>query len=108
MSQETSCPYCKVPGSIGTEDDISTIYIRCTNCGGVFEFMPGFGSFSLPDEGRGFKAARGGPKTRYDQEYVISNDDVPQTGPQAAGCCVLLLILISVFLPIILTLLFGF
>jgi len=70
--------------------------------------MPDFGSFSLPDEGRGFAPTRGGSTRRYDQEYVITNEDVPETGPAAAGCCVLLCILVSVFFPIILMLIFGF
>ena len=108
MSQETNCPYCQAEYSIPvTMDDTSTIHMRCNKCGGVFEFMPDFGSFSLPDQGRGFTPTRGGSTRRYDQEYVITNDDVPPTGSGAACCCVLLAILVSVFLPIIMTLVFG-
>ncbi|MGY5859530.1 MAG: hypothetical protein RTU63_09175 [Candidatus Thorarchaeota archaeon] len=54
MSQNNpDCPYCgsSVPidnARVGYDEKVT---IRCHNCGGQFEYMPGFGSFSLPGEG---------------------------------------------------------
>jgi hypothetical protein len=38
--------------------------VRCPNCGGHFEYMAGFGAFSLPGEGQ-----RMGARTTFDGSY---------------------------------------
>ena len=73
MSQNPDCPYC---GSNVRLDNARVGYdekvrVRCPNCGGQFEYMPGFGSFSLPGEG---------PQT---QRRVTSDGSYP--GPIYAG-----------------------
>lgn len=108
MSQETNCPYCQAEFSIPVaEGDTSSVHVQCSNCRGVFEFMPDFGSFSLPDQGRGFAPSRRFGGSTRKQEFVISGDDVPQSGSGAACCCVVTMILLSLFLPIILEFVFG-
>ncbi|MHA1905226.1 MAG: hypothetical protein ACXADL_09625 [Candidatus Thorarchaeota archaeon] len=50
MSNAPKCPYCgnsvthDVPGHY---DD--KVNVKCKNCGGVFEYIPGFGTFSVPE-----------------------------------------------------------
>ncbi|NWF96338.1 MAG: hypothetical protein HXY34_09355 [Candidatus Thorarchaeota archaeon] len=50
MSEPNACPYC---GNLITDPRILqsevTIRSRCTKCGGVFEYIPGFGLFSTGD-----------------------------------------------------------
>ena len=75
MSQNNAdCPYC---GSSVPLDQVRVGYdekvkVRCRNCGGQFEHMPGFGSFSLPGEG---------PRT---QRQVRSEGPYPGTAPGGA------------------------
>lgn len=109
MSQETSCPYCNADYNIPVVDgDTTAVYVRCRKCGGVFEFMPDFGSFSLPDNGQDFTPTREIRSRVSQQEYVITDDDTPDGSSCAACCCVALIILLSVVLPIAMILLFGF
>lgn len=51
MSEVVECPYCG--SSVQTQtvvDYDDKIRLRCPKCGGQFEYMPGFGAFSLPKE----------------------------------------------------------
>ncbi len=51
MPSIAECPYCG--SSVHTQkvvDYDNKIKLRCSSCGGLFEYMPGFGSFSLPDQ----------------------------------------------------------
>ena len=53
MSETTECPYCgAITRTQRVVDYDSKIKLRCSSCGGQFEYMPGFGSFSLPDQDR--------------------------------------------------------
>ncbi len=47
------CPYCgERPWAGGPPGLDRSVKVRCRKCGGVFEYMPGFGTFALPDMGR--------------------------------------------------------
>jgi hypothetical protein len=108
MSQDTNCPYCQAEYAIPVEeDDTATIHMQCSNCGGVFEFMPDFGSFSLPDEGRGFAPTRRLGQSIPRQAFPLSEES-PSEGGACGVCCCMILITILIFLiDIIPELLFG-
>ncbi len=89
MSENPNCPYC---GSSVSTDHVRAGYdekvkIRCHNCGGQFEYMPGFGSFSLPGEG-----PRTQPRVSSEGSYpgTIYQGDAPWTTesppPKKSGC----------------------
>ncbi|MFW9850256.1 MAG: hypothetical protein ACFFF4_14055 [Candidatus Thorarchaeota archaeon] len=108
MPQDATCPYCQAEQIVAVpEGDTSTMHVKCTNCGGVYEFMPDFGSFTLPDEGRGYRPTRQFGSTSPRQEFVVSGEDVPQTGGGGVCCCVIFLIIIFIFLDYIWQFLFG-
>ncbi|MGY5865644.1 MAG: hypothetical protein RTV41_13660 [Candidatus Thorarchaeota archaeon] len=51
MSESADCPYCGQTVQTRKEVDYDNkIKLRCNSCGGLFEYMPGFGSFTLPDK----------------------------------------------------------
>jgi predicted Zn finger-like uncharacterized protein len=95
MSQNADCPYC---GSSVPVDDSRVAYdekisVRCRNCGGLFEYMPGFGSFSVPGEGP--RTQRQGPvrnegsypSTTYDGEAPWGTEPPPRQQSWCGTCC---------------------
>jgi predicted Zn finger-like uncharacterized protein len=89
MSQNAVCPYC---GSSIIVDDTRISYdekitLRCRNCGGQFEYMPGFGSFSLPGEGprtqRQVRTEGSYPGTVYEGDAPWTTGPPP---PKKSGC----------------------
>jgi hypothetical protein len=116
MSDVPVCPYCGAPVHTDRVMDYDDkIKLRCNNCGGFFEFMPGFGAFSLPENERGGRVRYEGSAFR--PHYEAYEDDAPwgfeQGEAQQSGggaCCGVLLCLCCV-LPIILfifSLILGF
>lgn len=119
MSEVPDCPYCG--SAVRTErimDYDSKIKLRCNNCGGFFEFMPGFGAFSLPDdERRGSRSS-----VRYEgsvpgYQYDVYEEDTPwgtERPPMQGGGCGAVCVIIFCFcfiLPIIwfiMMIVFGF
>ena len=114
MSEEAYCPYCGA--TVRTErvmDYDSKIKLRCTNCGGFFEFMPGFGAFSLPEQER--MGSRGSvrregfmPDSRYDvyeadAPWGSERDDSDVPLAQGGGCGVACFVIscFCCFLPIL-------
>jgi hypothetical protein len=74
----------------------------------VFEYIPGFGSFSIPGEERGASHAGGFPSlgtggTDYGNE---PGSEIP-TGGGAGAACVVCCILLAMILPLF-YLMFGF
>ncbi|MHA1909758.1 MAG: hypothetical protein ACW98Y_20850 [Candidatus Thorarchaeota archaeon] len=69
--------------------------------------MPDFGSFSLPDQGRGFRPTRrtGGSTSR--PEYVISDQDVPENKCGPICCCMILMVILLFIIDLIPEILFG-
>ncbi|MFX1580359.1 MAG: hypothetical protein ACFFBJ_11970 [Promethearchaeota archaeon] len=116
MSEVPNCPYCGAPVHTDKMMDYDNkIKLRCNNCGGYFEFMPGFGAFSLPKNERGGRVRQEGSAFRphyevyeSDTPYGFEQDQVQQSG--GGGCCGVLLCLCCV-LPILLfifSLILGF
>ena len=116
MSEVPDCPYCGNPVHTDRVMDYdSKIKLRCNNCGGFFEFMPGFGAFTLPEQERRGSVRHEGPAFR--PHYEVYEDDAPwvtDTQPaqqsNCGSCCGVLFCLCFV-LPIfifIISIIFGF
>ncbi len=95
MTQNADCPYC---GSSVPVDDSRVAYdekisVRCRNCGGLFEYMPGFGSFSVPGEGprtqrQGPIRSEGSyPSTTYDGAAPWETEPPPRQQSGCGTCC---------------------
>ncbi|MHA1136990.1 MAG: hypothetical protein ACTSSE_10935 [Candidatus Thorarchaeota archaeon] len=114
MSQNPDCPYCgsSVPidhARVGYDEKVK---IQCSNCGGQFEYMPGFGSFSLPGEGPRTQQRR--VRTEGSYPGAVYEGEAPWTAssqpPKKSGCgtCCTICCCCLLF-PILSTLmLFGF
>ena len=64
MSETAECPYCGTPVQTRQYDYDTRTRIICPNCGGAFEYLSGFGTFSMPGEGR-----RRGRSRDYSEGY---------------------------------------
>ena len=97
MSENPECPYCGQPVQLrGQFDYDAKARVRCPNCGGTFEYMGGFGAFSIPGEGpryRGRTARYEGSYPGYDdgtswreeEEWTIQPPEEPSNACNA--CC---------------------
>jgi uncharacterized C2H2 Zn-finger protein len=113
MSQTSECPYCgSVVRTQKAVDYDSKIKLRCSSCGGLFEYMPGFGSFSLPDQDRR-DSGRYHESTQYSGPDVYGTEapwTIERPPSEASGCnkaCAILCILCFI-LPIISIIVFFF
>lgn len=113
MSEVPVCPYCgaNVPVDFSRVGYDEKIVIQCRNCGGQFEYMPGFGAFSLPGEGH-----RTQSQVRTEGSYSGSSYDdedawqLDRPASQQSGCgtcCAICVCLIILFTMFPLFLLFG-
>ncbi len=100
MAEETSCPYCGLPANAGTAESDEKKTLRCSRCGGYFDYIPGFGAFSLSDEEQSehrrsqrWSGYSGVPRT-------IEFSSESEGGPCIA-CCVIICILGVFFIPLI-------
>ncbi|MFW9844120.1 MAG: MJ0042-type zinc finger domain-containing protein [Candidatus Thorarchaeota archaeon] len=93
MSQNPDCPYC---GSNVRLDHVQVGYdekvkVRCPNCGGQFEYMPGFGSFSLPGEGprtqRRVTTDGAYPSPQYGSDTPWTTEPSPKQQSGCGTCC---------------------
>lgn len=99
MSEFPTCPYCGSSVSLdrGVQYD-EKVRITCTNCGGTFEYLPGFGAFSLPqDEHRKSRPIAREIPVRRDRErdefFVEDSGDSSGCGRCCCGICALILFL---------------
>lgn len=108
MSQNPDCPYC---GSSVSIDHVRAGYdekvrVRCSNCGGQFEFMPGFGSFSLPGEGPNTqrRVRTDGSQPGYQRDPQWTTETPPRKQSSCGTCCAICccLIAISTIFPLFL------
>ena len=107
MAEVPDCPYCGA--KVHTErvmDYDSKVKLRCKNCGGFFEFMPGFGAFSLPDqERRGSVRYEGSvPRTSFDiyeAEAPWESADRPPAEGGGCGAACFVIMCFCCFLPIL-------
>jgi hypothetical protein len=113
MSESAECPYCGQTVHTQREVDYDNkIKLRCNSCGGIFEYMPGFGSFSVPDQDRR-ESVRYHETTDYDQSGVYGGEapwTVERPAAQGTGCgkACIVLCLLCFFLPIISIFIFFF
>jgi hypothetical protein len=76
MSEVPDCPYCGVAVQTDRAMDYDNkIKLRCNNCGGLFEFMPGFGAFSLPENERRGSVRHEGSRRRT--SFDIYEEEAP-------------------------------
>jgi len=111
MSENITCPYCgsTVPAESREQDYDQKVQMRCRNCGGLFEYLPGFGAFSLPEQGpRESSVSHDGssPAEIYESEVPWT---VEQPKQQSSGgtCCAIVCCLIGIFMLLPLFMLVG-
>lgn len=106
MSEVPDCPYCGA--AVHTDrvvDYDSKIKLRCNNCGGFFEYMPGFGAFTLPEHERRGPTRHEGSAFR--PHYEIYEDEVPwgiERPPEqqdSCGTCCGIIFCLCFILPMI-------
>jgi hypothetical protein len=109
MSENPTCPYCGaiVPADSRQLDYDEKVQMRCRNCGGLFEYLPGFGSFSLPDQGsRREPATSDGsyPRTVYESDAPWTIEPPPQQQSSCGTCCTIICCIVGllIILPMIL------
>jgi hypothetical protein len=115
MSETAECPYCGQTVRTQREVDYDNkIKLRCSSCSGLFEYMPGFGSFSLPDQDRQESVRYHGPTEYGYDDPSIYEAEVPWTvekpSSQANDCgrgCIIFCILCFI-LPVISWIIFFF
>lgn len=106
MSESAECPYCG--SNVRTQrvvDYDSKIKLRCSSCGGLFEYILGFGSFSLPDQDRRDSVQYHGSTDysgpgAYDTEAPWTIEKPPSEGSGCNKACAIICIL-CFFFPII-------
>ncbi|MFW9976709.1 MAG: MJ0042-type zinc finger domain-containing protein [Candidatus Thorarchaeota archaeon] len=99
MSESIECPYCSGQFGISTHDDDATKqYVRCSHCGGIFEFLPGFGTFSLPERGAEYSREIRSVSRMYPSEIQSIDQSTTQSSSGCGGCCIVLIILLTFFL----------
>ncbi|MFW9810622.1 MAG: hypothetical protein ACFFE6_14700 [Candidatus Thorarchaeota archaeon] len=112
MSETAECPYCGSNVRIQRIVDYdSKIKLRCSSCGGLFEYMPGFGSFSLPEQDRRESFRYQGPTEYGYDDPGVYETEVPWTVERpyydeatSQRGCVACFIILCFILPLI----FGF
>jgi hypothetical protein len=111
MSEVPDCPYCGAPVHTDRVMDYDNkIKLRCSNCGGFFEFMPGFGAFSLPEqERRGSRRSVrqdgfGSHYEAYEDQASWGTERPPDQQGSCGSCCGVLFCLCCL-LPIVIILL---
>ena len=113
MSETAECPYCGPNTRTQRVVDYdSKIKLRCSSCGGQFEYMPGFGSFSLPDQDRQDSVQYHGATDYsdpgvYEAEVPWTIERPPSEGTTCGKACIVICLL-CFFLPIISIFIFLF
>ena len=100
MSDQPTCPYCGAPISSQPSGEYDqSIRMRCPNCRGVFEYIPGFGTFSLSDEERQSGAAGPFPGMRPSAGGAGGFSTEPQ--PECNACAAVGLVLCCIAVSLI-------
>ena len=96
MSDLPTCPYCGAPISSRPAGEYDqSVRLRCPNCRGVFEYIAGFGTFSLSDEERQSSTAEAFPGMRPSGGLSGGFSTEPQPGCNACAAVGLLLCCIA-------------
>ncbi|MHA2024652.1 MAG: hypothetical protein ACW98U_02030 [Candidatus Thorarchaeota archaeon] len=113
MSESADCPYCGQTVQTRKQVDYDNkIKMRCNSCGGLFEYMPGFGSFSIPDEDRRESVRYHGP-TDYEDPGIYQAEahwtvERPPSQQTTCGRGCVVLCLLCFILPVIFWITFFF
>ncbi len=112
MTEELECPYC---GSIVRTDRAldydNKVKLRCGSCGGMFEYLPGFGAFSIPETEQRSSVRSEGSFPAYYYESDTPWDSEARPAQQGGGACCGVIFCICFILPIIwfmFAIIFGF
>ncbi|MFX1481769.1 MAG: hypothetical protein ACFFCP_01120 [Promethearchaeota archaeon] len=120
MSEVVECPYCG--SSVQTQtvvDYDDKIRLRCPKCGGQFEYLPGFGAFSLPKEDQRGSYQYSGPSDYQEPGGYESQYEAPwrverartQGGDQskclAIFCCLCVVVPAFLWITIFFSFLFS-
>ena len=106
MSEILECPYCGagVPSDRAMDYD-NKVKLRCKNCGGFFEYLPGFGAFSLPEEERRVSTRTEGSVSGtyygFSQSESPWEIERPPTEAGSAGAACFIILCMCCFLPIV-------
>ncbi|TFG10595.1 hypothetical protein EU538_01510 [Candidatus Thorarchaeota archaeon] len=102
LPEELNCPYCASLVTIRSSlSDDEAVNLRCPNCGGVFEYIPGFGAFSLPNQGEGVRVQRGpfGPRMT---SGGFSTDQTQVGGANDSACgCIVCICIAGTLIPLL-------
>lgn len=112
MSEIPECPYCGYGVSIDKRrlSYDEKVKVRCPNCGGYFEYMEGWGAFSLPGEGSHLDSQTTYEGPSYGDGYESTSAWEPETAPQQQAslgtCCAICFCLItfSIIFPLLILL----
>jgi hypothetical protein len=101
LSESIDCPYCQNPVAVPVvQDSVTSQYLRCRSCGGIFEYMPDFGAFSLPDKGAEYmRQQRTSAREALDESRMGMQPDArAQGGGGGCGACCCIFMLMGVFI----------
>jgi hypothetical protein len=106
MSEMLDCPYCGAKVSTDRMMDYDNkVRLRCKNCGGFFEYLPGFGAFRLPEEERDVSTRTEGsmpePYYGFPQSETPWGTERPPGGGGAAGTACFVILCLCCILPVI-------
>lgn len=95
LSESVDCPYCQNPVPVPVvQDNVSSQYLRCRSCGGIFQYMPDFGAFSLPDKGAEYlRQQRTSARMALDESRMGMQQPSGQQGGGCTACCCIFLIM---------------
>jgi hypothetical protein len=81
------------------------VKLRCKNCGGIFEFLPGFGSFSLPEHEQRSSVRHEGSMPRYRHEVYEADapwgTERPPGQQGSCGVCCTIIFCLCFIVPVI-------
>ena len=79
MDIRTDCPYCSNNLDL-TQSQLPTgpIAVKCPFCGKIFEYIHGFGSYTLPRAGKGVKVHTKSEDSRGDSNVEVYYPKRPQ------------------------------
>ncbi len=99
MAESQTCPYC---GSPVTEPRVlqseESLNVRCYKCGRIFEYIPGFGTFTVSESDSGVEVSRGPTYQRMTEEGIAPPQRPSNCSTLACTmCCMCLLMTLIPF-----------
>ncbi|MHA1929827.1 MAG: hypothetical protein ACTSV2_14740 [Candidatus Thorarchaeota archaeon] len=89
MDIRTDCPYCSDNLDIlQSELPTGPIMVECPSCGRNFEYIHGFGSYTLPRAGKGLKVDKKSEDGRGEDTVEVNDPKLPKV---IAGAVILVM-----------------